>query len=709
MSSLRGNAPPASGQTAQSGTAGNAAQPNAAAGDVQGITPTRDLMLRYGVAMIGVLHALLSVVLLLIQYHFIYSFLIVAPLTAMFPFSYLAYVAFQRSVRVERLKRDFYLMGARWDDDLFEQAQGFWNFALHITLAIMMTLAGITIFFAPPVAQLPPILQGLVNDAVLEAMRYGFIGAYLFSIQLIYRRYTTFDLHPSVYMYCALTILAGLAFNYAAAQAIATISQSTDTAQGLGGGMTALLSFALGFFPLLAIQWLTRVAYSALGFTNRRSEDLQLSLIDGVSQLHETRLRDHGIDNIQNLASVDIPFLLINTTFNAQEVLDWVDQAILYLYLAASDIDSFRRGRIRTISDFREMWGPLFNLPDNDDNNRHRTEKALQLQSTPDQLDLLYRASDHGPNLSYIINYWLNADFDTILFYDYKYNATLEEALFLPDNDQEDIAEHQRTIDDLCEESGGKVTPRNAQAYAGLGRLTMELCLGSSQQRLDHANEALKYYSEAVKLGHKVNQQVVDDMKFLTDVQMSMVDKEEQLADAAHAAGDQAGEQSHLEMAAQYAESAVTTSRLFYSDGSCNISYLSRLAAIKLRLGDLSDAQRLLRDAKDLASAIPSFDPTLLNKINSSLLQVNQELKIAPTASSNGSATPAPAPTPAPTPAAAAPIPPPACARTRSSGCVPIPLATPPCTRSSGCCASSQYVPGQWYRADPAGAARRSR
>src|SRR5690606_33910251 len=129
-----------------------------------------------------------------------------------------------------------------------------------------------------------------------------------------------------------------------------------EEVRGITAGLLDVLSFALGFFPLLATQWLTRLAYSALRQNERRSDQLPLDLIDGISSLHEVRLRDYGIDNLQNLAAVEIPRLLINTRFGAQQVIDWIDQALLYLHLDPGEIASFRNAKIRTVTDFTDTW-----------------------------------------------------------------------------------------------------------------------------------------------------------------------------------------------------------------------------------------------------------------------------------------------------------------------------------------------------------------
>ena len=89
--------------------------------------------------------------------------------------------------------------------------------------------------------------------------------------------------------------------------------------------MLAILAFSIGYFPNIAIRWFNKLSNAAIGLDERRSIQLPLSMIDGISQWHENRLMDNGIDNIQNLASVDILDLLVNTTFTAQQVIDWID------------------------------------------------------------------------------------------------------------------------------------------------------------------------------------------------------------------------------------------------------------------------------------------------------------------------------------------------------------------------------------------------
>ncbi len=343
--------------------------------------------------------------------------LIYVALAGFFPISAIVYGVARSSTMLTELKNDLDLLGIMTSQDRilerYQRAYAQWNYAAHYMLTVLLTLLGLSLFWLPAGGT----VYGF-NADVLQAMRYGFLGSYIFAISLVYRRYTTMDLQPYVYMNCALTIVSGLAFNYVAFEAIGKmIPASQAQIAGIGAGLAAVTSFSLGFFPYLATRWFSRVAYTALQERQRRSDQLPLAFIDGISRFHEARLRDEGIDNLQNLASARIDELLLNTRFSAQQIIEWIDQAALYLYLEQSEIESFRRGGIRNVSDFQDFWGPFrarfvlredgtvghepTTLPD-----EFRKALAQQLQSTPERLDALYRTTAVGPNMAHIRRYW---------------------------------------------------------------------------------------------------------------------------------------------------------------------------------------------------------------------------------------------------------------------------------------------------------------
>lgn len=255
-----------------------------------------------------------------------------------------------------------------------------------------------------------------IDYSVLLALRYGFLGAYVFCVQLIYRRYTTLDLKPSIYMQCTATLLAGFAFNYVAFEAIGHITGQNENITGISAAFTGIVAFSLGYFPGFAIRWFNHIAYKALGSSSDRTDTLPLTYIEGLSDFHEVRLRDEGIDNVQNLASASIEDLIINTPFNTLQIVDWIDQAVLRLYVTQDEADAFRRGGIRGISDFRNLWS-IWTVSGNGENRNGQqngaqpdnipallTKESLaaRLQSTEERLDILYRTTDAAPNLAFL-------------------------------------------------------------------------------------------------------------------------------------------------------------------------------------------------------------------------------------------------------------------------------------------------------------------
>jgi hypothetical protein len=345
--------------------------------------------------------------------------LVYLALACFFPISAIVYETSHSQIRKKGLEKD---LGLLLVDGQAQEAQikscekffAHWHYAMHYLLTMVVTLLGVSLFFHPPDPAVKPLL---LDTNTLQAMRYGFLGAYLFSIALVCRRYTTWDIQPSLYMTCTLTIIAGLAFNYVAFEAISNLTMpSSDTntpTTGIGAGLMAITAFSFGFFPSLATRWFNRIAHTALNERQHRADAFPLGLIDGISRFHESRLLDEGIDNIQNLACANIEDLLCHTRYSAQQVMEWVDQAILYTYLETSEIEIFRRGGVRTISDFRDFWTQKFDKmvpppsqPSVNGEDTWRRTRALQLQSTPERLDTLYRTTERGPNMIYVNRYW---------------------------------------------------------------------------------------------------------------------------------------------------------------------------------------------------------------------------------------------------------------------------------------------------------------
>jgi tetratricopeptide (TPR) repeat protein len=367
-------------------------------------------------------------------------------MVGLFPLSAIAFARLEAPLLIEQLERDTRLLGApeRMQAAASHSARRWSNssYAIHYCPAMVATALGLGLFFLDN-----KLNHRLLDINTLQAMRYGFLGAYVYCLGLVYRRYTTLDLQPHVYLHCAASLIAGIVFNYVAFEAISSLTASTATPvpsvtppgatpvtsvpsvpklTGLGETAAAILAFSLGYFPNLAVRWFSRLSRTSLGERQRRSDELPLALVDGISVLHEARLRDEGIDNLQNLATANIRDLVASTPFSAQEVVEWIDQAVLYLYLDPSQIESFRRAGVRSVTDFGDLWRGLYvNYEVQSDGSflerpkpepaavtnglgSRRKAIAQQLQSTEERLDGLYLATREGPNMDVVRTYWQN-------------------------------------------------------------------------------------------------------------------------------------------------------------------------------------------------------------------------------------------------------------------------------------------------------------
>jgi hypothetical protein len=167
---------------------------------------------------------------------------------------------------------------------------------------------------------------------------FGFLGAYFFGVQLVLRGYVRGDLRPKAYNGITVRVIITLILAWLL-QAVAGEHPWTWT-----------LAFLTGIVPETAVQWirdsLPDRPQSLTGRKSSRNEtDEVLDLVRGTAPLTDlegvdlydrARLADEGITNVQALAHHSLVDLMLNTRIPAARLVDWLDQAILYLHFAGS-------------------------------------------------------------------------------------------------------------------------------------------------------------------------------------------------------------------------------------------------------------------------------------------------------------------------------------------------------------------------------------
>jgi hypothetical protein len=203
--------------------------------------------------------------------------------------------------------------------------------AVPVSLAVIVLSIG-WLLALPPINEFP--IDDVTTPRWLLALTpnatpatFAFLGAYFFSMQLLFRRYVRSDLRGSAYVAVVLRVLLAVI----GAWVISTVGQHAgwnDQSQLL------LLSFVIGVFPMVTWQVIRGAASKAFKIALPSLESrLPLERLDGLTVWHETRLEEEDIENVQNMATADIVDLLVNTRFPATRIIDWVDQAILLTQL----------------------------------------------------------------------------------------------------------------------------------------------------------------------------------------------------------------------------------------------------------------------------------------------------------------------------------------------------------------------------------------
>ena len=163
-----------------------------------------------------------------------------------------------------------------------------------------------------------------------EVLKFGFLGAYAFTIQMLLRRFFSCDLRPSAY--------TSALFRFAVVLiSVTTLVQLLDV--WLTGNpdirrWEAVAAFTVGFFPLVATQALVRAASAPLRLvTPTLNSDYPLSQLDGLNIWFEARLAEENIDDMQNLTTANLIDVVLHTRVPVCRLIDWVDQAVLFLHL----------------------------------------------------------------------------------------------------------------------------------------------------------------------------------------------------------------------------------------------------------------------------------------------------------------------------------------------------------------------------------------
>ena len=261
-----------------------------------------------------------------------------------------------------------------------------------------------------------------------DVLKYGFLGAYAFVTSMLIRRFFQSDLRPSAYATAVYRIVLVLLI-------VTVLHQVLGGAAAVAERAELAVAFVVGFFPLVGLQALQRVTSRALRqFVPPVTPEYPLDQLDGFNLWYEARLTEEGVEDMQNLTTMNLVDVILHTRVPAGRLVDWIDQAFLLTHLEPVDRDeldqlrrpdrqadqtaaagraplsgaqarlNLRRVGIRTATDLLKAFsvehenGPrVFRVPD-----------GLEPPLPPDQLRLLVTVLAAEPGLAPVWNWQLN-------------------------------------------------------------------------------------------------------------------------------------------------------------------------------------------------------------------------------------------------------------------------------------------------------------
>lgn len=294
---------------------------------------------------------------------------------------------------------------------------------------------------------------------------WAFIGAYFYILTAITRRWVRSDLTVGylwrINLRLVTVFILGLLFGLLApfvtslapeSTQATTVTLSDSTYGGLilrrltdGDRILMLIAFLAGIAPDMAINWLIRRVQSLVNINGSKGlGDWATSIfkpsnmqqhIEGMNFWQADRLIEEGVEEIQNLATKDLPEILLNTRFDTARILNWMDQAILYVHAGQLlPIRVLNAAGIYKATDLLDRWRATKNQGEKDafvdtliiatrlyhPDDTVRTELIKLMDDEKNTIKWrafvenlvqnIVTSEETGANINFIHKYWQNSD-----------------------------------------------------------------------------------------------------------------------------------------------------------------------------------------------------------------------------------------------------------------------------------------------------------
>lgn len=182
------------------------------------------------------------------------------------------------------------------------------------------------------------VTLGAVERSAGPVLSFAFMGAYLYFVQGLMRRYFQADLRAGAYVSGYVRIVSAIVVAAVLYVALSPVGEVPAEAM-------VAVAFTVGWFPEVGIKWLLRVTSRRLrGAVPSVEPAYPLNRLDGLNAWYESRLLEEGIEDLQNLATAKLVDVLLHTRVPVARLVDWVDQALLLIHLPAEPLVSEQQG-----------------------------------------------------------------------------------------------------------------------------------------------------------------------------------------------------------------------------------------------------------------------------------------------------------------------------------------------------------------------------
>ncbi len=287
----------------------------------------------------------------------VYKVLVMIALYLFLPLTALTYYFFRKHRREAEVKRIIEILKI---DQSYMEFYHDYKFGLCLFFAVfyasVISVIGLTLLFLGTeigFAEFTQVKIGKLEfpaDGSMLVLCIAFLGAYLWGLQHVFRRYSLNDLTPGVYYTISIRMVLAAVIALVIYNAYAGLTGSNDELSNIWPA----LAFLIGTVPQRGLLWLMDRLPIFSSKTDPSVRELPLEMIEGITIKDKLRLEELGIDNCNDLANTDFVPFMINTPYGARELLDWILQAKLCVYFGEA-VKDLRLNGIRTIIDLGDL------------------------------------------------------------------------------------------------------------------------------------------------------------------------------------------------------------------------------------------------------------------------------------------------------------------------------------------------------------------